>query len=626
MSFVSRALLKLLHLWIALPGGVAWAPAAWAQQNTTAVGASSEEIRARISAVGIESDRNDRLQGITLRFPAGGDDQTLGRGTMKELSPGKRRWTCEAAAPGGIRLVIERHVSLDQQADTATLKEEFRITPSSPLTVDLEIERPFTLRPAAGTSVRATCPLYDGWARTDVVQSQPLGGEYRMGCVLTSAQQRYLALPMVQVFGDRWRCAILSDPTFGALVEVRRAGDDVVGSVRYRYAGARVPLQGTETRTFGFWLASGDGGGEAFGSAVDAFFRIALPDVPAGPAWIHDIAMVGYDYLSDEGNGWERDLRTLAKWLTPEERRRVALCLHGWYDGIGAYCYDAARGRMKEEWTAFERTRKVKLNQAGLKRRLRLARELGFRVLLYFADGLLCDSGSPGYREEWIYKDAQGRRITGWQGPDSVGENHALNPAHPDVVRWFHGYLDALLKTYGSELDGVVWDETFYVGIGRICAQPRPAYMDRAMLALVGGLRRQMETFDPQKAFLTSDAIGVEAYGQRLTDVPGYGMVAHGTFQDTGCLPHAWSFGLFANWRNCLWSCNWRPLSRFENTRWGVERVGAPVAISNGWEDDRGPAEWKPEERDRILDLFRRRLTRKDRVRLLLEEPKPPEK
>ena len=36
-------------------------------------------------------------------------------------------------------------------------------------------------------------------------------------------------------------------------------------------------------------------------TALDAFYRYALPEVPPGPPWLHEIAMVDYDYMSDGG-------------------------------------------------------------------------------------------------------------------------------------------------------------------------------------------------------------------------------------------------------------------------------------------------------------------------------------
>ena len=89
-------------------------------------------------------------------------------------------------------------------------------------------------------------------------------------------------------------------------------------------------------------------------------------------------------------------------------------------------------------------------------------------------------------------------------------------------------------------------------------------------------------------------------------------MVADGTYQDTHCDAVAWSYGLFPNWRNTLWSCNWSDITGFQLTRWGVQTFGVPVAISNGWGDDCGPSEWSPHQRDAFLGLFRRALEDED--------------
>ena len=167
------------------------------------------------------------------------------------------------------------------------------------------------------------------------------------------------------------------------------------GVVRYRYACSQVPLKGTETRQFGLWLAPPPSADEPFGKSIDSFFRLMLPDVPPGPKWQHEIAMVYYDFLSEDGQGWEKDVNELARLLKPEERRRVALCFHGWYESLGGYSYDDSTGKMKTEWTAMGRTRKVHLTQEEMKRRLRVAKQLGFRVMLYFGDGMIQDSKSP---------------------------------------------------------------------------------------------------------------------------------------------------------------------------------------------------------------------------------------
>ena len=208
-----------------------------------------------------------------------------------------------------------------------------------------------------------------------------------MGSALTGKGTPSLAIPMVQLHGGRqWAGAILCDPTFSSLYQLRRSADAVQGAVAYRYLGSRVPV-GEEKRSFGIWLAPAEGLQDPFAASVDAMFATMLPDVPPGPAWLHEIAMVHYDYLSGKGQGWERDVKLLAEWLRPEERRRVALCLHGWYDGLGSYCYDAISGRMKTEWLAFGPSQRIRMTQDELRRRLRLATTWGFACSCISATG-----------------------------------------------------------------------------------------------------------------------------------------------------------------------------------------------------------------------------------------------
>ena len=355
--------------------------------------------------------------------------------------------------------------------------------------------------------------------------------------------------------------------------------------------------------------------GETFGASFDSFFRLQLPDVPPGPKWLHEIAMVYYDYLSENGAGWEKDLSELAQLVKPEDRKHVAVCFHGWYETIGGYGYDDTTGKLKSEWVAMARTRKVSLTQDEVKRRLRVAKGLGFRVLFYFADGLLQDDKAPFpgcYNPEWDWRDAQGKRKQGWQGPDTWGQTWARNPSHPEVVHWYSRYLKALLETYGPEVDGFVWDETFDIKVGVIGLKPEPAYCDRGMLDLMKRLRQQVKAADPEKVFLASDC-----------SEPGcanYAMMADGTWQDTWCKPDRWLYGLFPNWRNTLWSCNWHPITNFAWTRWGVENLGTPVSVSNGYGDDKGPSEWTPEFKAQIMELFRARLA-KQPTRFLKDSP-----
>ena len=595
--------------------GAVWA-ADVGSDTTALVWDPAAGVQVRSPVATVQWDQNDQLAAPVRKFAAGGE-LLLKNPRVAQPSDKQLRLAYEVPTPDGTTFQVTRELMLICRDGETELVETCQLAPSQPITTDLEIRRPFTI---IGTKVSAAasavCPLYNGWAKPYPLSDKPLDVDYRMGNFLRG--QERLALPVIQLDGhDAWRAALSADGRFSALFSVSAVeGQNVQGEVRYRYSCGKVPLKETETRSFGLWLVPAPPADEPYGKSVDSFFRLLLPDVPPGPKWLHEVAMVYYDYLSENGQGWEKDVHELARLLKPEERRRVALCFHGWYETIGGYSYDDSTGRMKTEWTAMERTRKVRLTEEDVKRRLRVARQLGFRVLWYFADGMLQDSQAPFpgcYHPDWDWQDANGNRRSGWQGPDTWGKTYARNPAHPDVARWYGRYLHALLAAYGSEVDGFVWDETNYIPLGATSSKPEPAYCDRSMLDLMKALRQQVKAADPEKVFLASDCTG--AWGSA-----SYALMADGTFQDTHCRPSAWSYGFFPNWRNTLWSCNWGAVSHFSWTRWGVENLGTPVSISNGYGDDRGPSEWTPNTRDAVVELFHKRLA-KAPVRFLTSDP-----
>jgi hypothetical protein len=83
-----------------------------------------------------------------------------------------------------------------------------------------------------------------------------------------------------------------------------------------------------------------------------AILRFALAEIPPGPAWLRDIAMVDYDYLSDGGQGWFRDIDALEAAIPAADRGKVLLALHGWYDFVGRYCFSPETGAL-DRGTAF---------------------------------------------------------------------------------------------------------------------------------------------------------------------------------------------------------------------------------------------------------------------------------
>lgn len=577
---------------------------------TPGQGASAQTHRGAVAL-----DSNSSLSALTLAFlGAGGASVPLTNPTVLLSNATHLSLQYDVTAPGGAPLRITSTREVQSQFDRTVILETMTLTTTGAATWsgDIEIRRPFSWKSGAATAVESIAPLTGGWGKRAALTAATGQWQYQLGYAPTSPAD--LALPVMQFNHSGARFSVMADPYYTALIQAAVVGNNVEGEVRYTYRTTLVPLAATETRTFAYVLADNSGYPSTLADSLGDFYTRMTPDVPPGPDWCKQIAMVSYDYLSENGAGWTNDVNKLTEWLTPAERARTALCFHGWYESLGNYSYDSTTGGLKSAWNAM----KTKpLNVAEIRNRLSLAKNNGFRVLFYFADGMLSDDGAPGYRPEWEYRDLSNNRVPGWTGPDTFGLTYAMNPAHPDVANFFSNYLAAVITNFGDLVDGFVWDETFYIREGATTLQPAPAYCDVAFMKLAKRLRDQVKAYDPQKVFLTSDAQGYLG-----NDTPGYAIVTDGTYQDSHCNPIYWSYGLFANWRNTLWSCNWAPITNFDWTRYGALEFGSAVAISNGWLDEKGPSEWTTVQRDMFLSLFRKRLTKLPTTgRFLQEDP-----
>jgi hypothetical protein len=169
------------------------------------------------------------------------------------------------------------------------------------------------------------------------------------------------------------------------------------------------------------------------------------------------------------------------------------------------------------------------------------------------------------------------------------------------VEDFYRNYAKALFSEFAQQVDGFVWDETFYIKAGNLGTRQYPGYIDRTQMMLVKEISAILHSFAPDKAFFTSDCIGEEDY---FSDVPPYALMADGCYQDSHNKPSFWSYGIFPNYRNILWSCNWTPLTNFRYTVFGVYAYNTPVVFTNGWGDDRGFSEMTIEERASFISLF----------------------
>ncbi len=447
------------------------------------------------------------------------------------------------------------------------------------------------------------------------------------------AKGQRLALPLVGAAATEGKLdsTIMADPFFSTVF----AGDTVAWT-----HPADPGLENGEERHVTLTVL----GAHKPEEAMDTFYQQILPEIQPGPEWLHRIALVDYDYLSDGGKGWARDMRALAAAIPKADRGRVFVCLHGWYDWIGRYCYNTATGKLDPTWTAFGSYPLVSKNHsranlegtqvdvgfdkcvpapmslATVHQRLALARSQGFRVGMYFADGMNSADGLPDFTPDKVL------RWGGWGGPDMKGKTYAMNPLHPWVRAFYLGYMRALLEEFGQDLDALNWDETFHIRAGDLGNAAYHGHADRAMMRLTRELTLLVQDWNHrhhrQLAFLTSDAIGPFAG----TDTPPYGLYAHGTYQDSHCNPAAWPYGIFPNLRNVLWSCCWWPVSKWDWVEFGARSYQAPVSISNGWGDNIGFAEAGPEFRQKVIELFNWRKRQTTRLRWFETLPIPPKK
>lgn len=556
------------------------------------------------------------LQERWVRIEIGGRRIVLDRPVEVRRSGEAVTYRYELTDPSSMSVELTYRV-LPLPHDGIAIEHHVRLVPRSRITQDVVLRVSANLRlPGArqlfaprkdGTAIRRDLTARFDWQRLDLDWVYELAGRAR---TFMGPGPQPLAVPMISESAEGpWRLTWAADPYMTTRFVPSRA--TMNGELNVVFDGA-VGLAEPEERSFFACLHRGDER-----SAFDALYATALRDVPPGPGWLHDIAWVHYDFLADGGKGWMQDVDRLVATLPRSELARVFMCLHGWYDWLGIYAYDDRTGRLRRRWKAVsldhpDQTRPAprdvfsyrSIDRAHVRSLLRYARDRGIRVGLYFGDGLAADGGKLG-RE---FAEDEVLDVGGYEA--GRGPTSQLNPLHPSVRSRFHGYMAALLDTFGNDLDAFVWDETYYVDPGRIGPLACPGYADRAFMRLVRDLAAQAHAYRADIAFLTSDCIGVPGFERKAP----YALVADGSFQDTGCRPDAWPYGAFPNERNVLWSCNWYPLGNIRLTAYGVDEWRAPVSTANGFIEDRGPGDYSSDELRRFVDLF-------DRARANLSQP-----
>ncbi|MHB8970910.1 MAG: hypothetical protein ACYC3X_05450 [Pirellulaceae bacterium] len=503
----------------------------------------------------------------------------------------------------GTALRMEEHLRLDEPA-TADLRVTVRYRVAGEQAVGLVTEDT-QFRPQDFYS--GVAAIYTrGAIAHRLANDQTVTAAFRFGDRSTDKDGASLSMPVVALAfrgqGDRTSfLSLATDPFYGMQATAGLDGDHTILQREAIYRGSVLPLSQEERVAVLEWTDCGADG------IFNTFYR-TIPEIEPCAAWARQVAMGYYDYNSDDGRGWYNDLTRLAELIPAEQRGHVACCLHGWYDRLGFYCYDQQTDQLADTWTAFDNgapgRKPIRMSKLEMHRKIRFAKELGFRVVLYYADCTNMTASrvqeswcGPDYRR-YLYTNQAGKQPGGWTGP--CGGGLQLDISLPEVRKWFADYFQALLREYGGEVDGFVLDETNYFSAGAICLRDgRPAaYGDQAQMRFIHDLAVQLQPYRRQN----SDLCLFE--GSHYL----YGLVTHGSFTDFEGIP------LVVNYRNTSIQCCWEdPGIRNVHCKYRTDPdyrypYGLDVGLANGWGSDMGPSEIPAQRLAEVIAHFQRRV------------------
>jgi hypothetical protein len=519
-------------------------------------------------------------------------------------------------APGGktdgsYRIEIMPYASDGDDA----LRQKTELVFSTPITQDVRVTQALRIPRAAGAMItektRVSADLKEIYSEPRLIARElsavePLGAYFHLGQKSTDLRHAYLSMPVVGVAFREGRAlspdkrlflGIACDPYAGTqFYGLRRKGKDggVTVTVSHTYAGSIVPVT-KESRCLVLKVHRKGADG-----IINTFYATATEIAPA-PAWTHAIAANYYDYFSQGGKGWFANIQKLAE-VFPDrgQRGKIVCCLHGWYDVDGTYTFDYGKNALADSWVVFK---KYPVDKHDIHRRIKFATDLGFRVVMYFADGMNCTGVPNDIRREQAFVDVGGRTRSGWTGPDGGGGKF-LDPSSTLVQKWYLAYLQALLKEYGNEVSGFVFDETNYFLAGDVSYRDKehPAYADRAMMSLIRDLSlavQQGRKTNPDLVFLE---------GSHYI----YGLVTHGSYTDFPAFP------LMINYRNNSWQTYWatsgiRNLHGHYRSDMNIDYpYGFDISLSDGWSDKGsppiGPARMSADVLAEVAERFERRI------------------
>ncbi|MDR1221615.1 MAG: hypothetical protein LBL07_01875 [Tannerella sp.] len=490
----------------------------------------------------------------------------------------------------------------------------------TPVSSDLTVE--FAVEAQNATASQITLPEMRGKVKPYGLDENGSKAAYFLMGAGSAGEGEKLALPAVNVHFGNSQLAVAADPYFG--VDFSARAKEV--KLSYTYTASKVPLK-SERRKFAFLFHDSETDG-----MLSNFYH-TVPDIKPGEAWTHEIHLNYYDYFSKNGEGWYANIAKLAELIPEEYRKHAIVNIHGWYDYLGRYSYDRETKKLAGEWKIVEtgkyaadrKRREYPMTLADMHKRIRYAKDLGFRVAFYYGDGLSYDSGLPEFKQEWIVVNEEGRRYGDtWHPGCSLGKTYAVNPSYPEVKQIYINVLRSQIEEFGREVDAFVWDETFYAPVGVLTKMGDAyTYADREYMYLNAELTKLVQSWqkiNPDLVFLTSDCLGLSAKLEKFGDAHA-ALVSHGTYEDTRNDPDLWPVEMLNNYRNCLMSCLWFPVSMANRNKIAAE-YGIAQGLSDGEGDFVGPVDMKPDMLAEVIERFLKNVKEKKQRTKYLDDIK----
>jgi hypothetical protein len=486
----------------------------------------------------------------------------------------------------------------------------------------------------AASGDRALWPMYQGiLERRDA--DPTVRYEFRgPGWCGPEHEERRLAIPAVILESGEGYRVVGVDPGFSAHLTVAAAGDRLAVTVEWTYRHEAGRHDGISRRIV-------TAAAETLDEALTRWFQQATPDVPVGPAWLHDIAWTNYDFMSKNGRGWYDDIDAFCELVGDENHHRAAFTMHAWYDTVGRYCYDPDSKELDEAWTVFPyigdarllarqgvadpsgthptaytfrnlgNYHPLEMDWQQVRERISYAKKRGLRVPFYLVTGMMAVGGQAAHAAAGDGLDAEANL---WIGPEAVGETYLMNPLHPDVRSRLLGLTQAVLDKVGDLIDALVIDEAYYIGYGQLGPASCPGYADLGQATLLQEMAQLCHAHRSDIALLTADHLGTQFLEHKAYP---YSLFADGIYHDAWCHAQTWDACRIPAWRNVTWSCNWAPSSAILNTKWAVLAHDAPIATGNGcFGDDIGLAEMNENDRALLRHLWSVRIGRTRNPRL----------